>query len=58
MNTQAASTDVPAISFQRLCKTYGEGSTLFQALSDVDLDIQQGEFVAIMGPAAPASPRP
>jgi putative ABC transport system ATP-binding protein len=45
------SAGVPAISFRRLAKAYGEGSTLFQALSDVDLDIGQGEFVAIMGPS-------
>lgn len=51
MTALEASTDVPAISFRRLSKTYGEGSTLFQALSEVDLDIQQGEFVAIMGPS-------
>ncbi|MFZ3117962.1 MAG: ABC transporter ATP-binding protein [Variovorax sp.] len=42
---------MPAISFRQLSKTYGEGSTRFQALSDVNLDIRQGEFVAIMGPS-------
>ncbi|MCU4119431.1 ABC transporter ATP-binding protein [Variovorax sp. N23] len=51
MNALEGSDAVPAISFRRLSKTYGEGSNRFQALSDVDLDIQQGEFVAIMGPS-------
>ncbi|HEX8382586.1 MAG TPA: ABC transporter ATP-binding protein [Sphingomonas sp.] len=30
-------------------KTYGEGPTAFQALKGVDLDIQAGDFVAVMG---------
>lgn len=37
------------ISLRKVTKTYGEGSAAFQALSGVDLDIDQGEFVAIMG---------
>ena len=32
-------------------KTYGQGSTAFQALRGVDFSIQPGEFVAIMGPS-------
>ncbi len=39
------------ISFQHVTKTYGEGVAAFQALRGVDLDITQGEFVAIMGPS-------
>ena len=38
----------------RLCgvtKVYGEGALAFQALKGVDLDIAQGDFVAIMGPS-------
>lgn len=32
-------------------KTYGTGATAFQALKGVDLDIAQGDFVAVMGPS-------
>jgi putative ABC transport system ATP-binding protein len=39
------------ISFRQVTKTYGEGVAAFQALRGVDLDIRQGEFVAIMGPS-------
>ena len=39
------------ISFQQVTKTYGEGVAEFQALRGVDLDIHEGEFVAIMGPS-------
>ena len=37
------------ISLRKVVKTYGEGHAAFQALSGVDLEIAQGEFVAIMG---------
>jgi putative ABC transport system ATP-binding protein len=39
------------ISLRKVTKTYGEGSATVQALNGVDLDIGQGEFVAIMGPS-------
>jgi putative ABC transport system ATP-binding protein len=39
----------PLLSLRRLSKTYGAGSTAVNALIDVDLDIAQGEFVAVMG---------
>ena len=32
-------------------KTYGTGATAFEALKGVDLDIAQGDFVAVMGPS-------
>ncbi len=41
----------PLISFRQVTKTYGEGTAAFQALAGVDLDIDAGEFVAIMGPS-------
>ncbi len=41
----------PLISLHDVTKTYGQGTAAFQALSGVDLDITQGEFVAIMGPS-------
>ena len=39
------------ISLHDITKTYGQGTAAFQALNGVDLDIAQGEFVAIMGPS-------
>jgi putative ABC transport system ATP-binding protein len=42
---------VPLLSLRRLTKVYGAGDTAFQALAGVDLDIEAGEFVAIMGPS-------
>ena len=47
--TQTA--DRPLIRLRGVTKVYGEGSTAFQALKGVDLDIQAGDFVAIMGPS-------
>ncbi|MCK9544980.1 MAG: ABC transporter ATP-binding protein [Novosphingobium sp.] len=37
------------ISLRNVTKVYGSGPTAFQALKGVDLDIMQGDFVAIMG---------
>jgi putative ABC transport system ATP-binding protein len=37
------------ISLRRVTKTYGSGATAFQALKGVDLDIDRGDFAAIMG---------
>jgi putative ABC transport system ATP-binding protein len=39
------------IELRGITKTYGSGSAAFQALRGVDLDIDQGEFVAVMGPS-------
>jgi len=41
----------PLISLRAITKTYGQGAAAFQALKGVDLDIPQGQFVAIMGPS-------
>jgi len=41
----------PLIELRQLSKTYGTGDAAFQALRGVDLTIQRGEFVAIMGPS-------
>ncbi len=39
------------IELRGITKTYGSGTAAFQALRGVDLDIQRGEFVAVMGPS-------
>ena len=41
----------PLIRLRGVTKTYGEGTAAFQALRGVDLDIEAGEFVAVMGPS-------
>ena len=48
---------VPLIELRGITKTYGSGDASFTALRGIDLVINEGEFVAIMGPAAPANPR-
>ena len=39
----------PLIRLEGVTKTFGEGATAFQALKGVDLDIQRGDFIAVMG---------
>ena len=39
------------ISLRGLTKTYGGGDATFHALRGVDLDIDRGEFLAVMGPS-------
>jgi putative ABC transport system ATP-binding protein len=41
----------PLISFDDVWKTYGHGEARVHALAGVDLRIERGEFVAIMGPS-------
>jgi putative ABC transport system ATP-binding protein len=41
----------PLIQLRRVTKMYGEGATALQALKGVDLTIEAGDFVAIMGPS-------
>ena len=43
--------DTPLIQLKRVTKMYGAGATALQALKGVDLTIQAGDFVAIMGPS-------
>jgi putative ABC transport system ATP-binding protein len=42
---------VPLIELKAVTKTYGQGGTALQALKGVDLRIEAGDFVAIMGPS-------
>ncbi|KGN00912.1 macrolide ABC transporter ATP-binding protein [Clostridium novyi A str. 4570] len=39
------------IKITNVCKYYGKGKDKFQALKDINLEIKEGEFVAIMGPS-------
>ncbi len=39
------------IELRNICKRYGSGEAAFNALTDVNLMVDQGEFVAIMGPS-------
>ena len=41
----------PLIRLRGVTKTFGEGATAFQALKGVDIDIDAGDFVAVMGPS-------
>lgn len=46
-----SATEPSLISLRQLTKTYGHGDAAFQALRGVDLSIEKGEFVAVMGPS-------
>jgi putative ABC transport system ATP-binding protein len=39
------------LSLRGITKVYGTGETAFRALKGVDLDVAQGDFVAVMGPS-------
>lgn len=41
----------PLIKIEKLCKTYAAGSIQVAALIDVCMEINEGEFVAVMGPS-------
>ena len=43
--------DAPIIELEGITKTFGTGAAAFQALKGVDLSIERGDFVAVMGPS-------
>ncbi|MFO7494605.1 MAG: ABC transporter ATP-binding protein [Desulfobacterales bacterium] len=51
MNAAAASSETPPvlIELQAVTKVYGRGQAAMRALDGIDLSIQRGEFVAVMG---------
>ena len=49
--TVSAGEAVPLIRLRSVTKVYGSGQAELFALKGIDLDIQAGEFVAIMGPS-------
>ncbi|MEH3107281.1 MAG: ABC transporter ATP-binding protein [Sphingomonas fennica] len=46
-----AEASAPLISLRGVTKTFGTGPAAFQALKGIDLDIAEGDFVAVMGPS-------
>jgi len=47
----AAPRSATLIELRGLTKTYGQGDAAFEALRGIDLEIRQGDFIAIMGPS-------
>jgi putative ABC transport system ATP-binding protein len=45
----SSATSSALIRLEKITKTFGEGAATFQALKGVDLSVEQGEFVAVMG---------
>ncbi len=43
--------DAPLIELEGITKTFGTGEAAFQALKGVDMRIDRGDFVAVMGPS-------
>ncbi len=39
------------LEIKNLCKVYGDGETKVDALKNITFDVEQGEFVAIVGPS-------
>lgn len=39
------------ISLEKICKSYGEGEVRIQVLTNINLQIEKGEFIAVMGPS-------
>lgn len=52
MHSSASFEDAPPlISLRAVTKSYGTGQASFQALRGIDLDVSEGEFIAVMGPS-------
>jgi putative ABC transport system ATP-binding protein len=49
--TASAGPKLPLIRLDKVSKTYGEGEAAVHAMSGIDLSINAGEFIAVMGPS-------
>ena len=47
----------PAVAATAVTRRYGDGESAVDALRGVTLEVPAGQFTAVMGPRAPASPR-
>lgn len=48
---EAQNTPKSAISLRNVIKTYGEGENQIHALQNINLEVQQGEIITVMGPS-------
>ena len=46
-----AKTNSPILAMQKICKSYYLGSSELKVLRDIDLSINTGDYIAIMGPS-------
>lgn len=51
MNAQPAASTAPLIELRGVTKVYGKGHAAMHALRGIDIAIDRGEFVAMMGPS-------
>ena len=51
MSAQPAASAEPLIALRNVTKVYGQGQAAMHALRGIDLDIEPGAFVAMMGPS-------
>jgi putative ABC transport system ATP-binding protein len=49
--TANAGPKLPLIRLEKVSKTYGEGEAVVHAMRGIDLSIDAGEFIAVMGPS-------
>ncbi|WP_395701541.1 ABC transporter ATP-binding protein [Aquabacterium sp.] len=50
-DTPASAAPPPVFHARGLSKTYGSGELVVHALREVDLDVQRGEFIVLLGPS-------
>ena len=51
MSTQPAAEPAPLIALRDVTKVYGQGQAAMHALRGIDIEIQPGAFVAMIGPS-------
>jgi len=51
MNEPSATAPAPVVEIAHLYKSYRRGSQVLPVLEDISLNIQAGEFLALMGPS-------